>query len=86
MEMIENKICDILSKTLGREITSAEMKQNGLESLHISSITFLTLITNIENAFDFEFDDDEINYEMFGDFERFCCTVMERTENKDGIS
>lgn len=77
---IAEKVCEVISETLKREIRVEQLKADGLGTLDVNSMTFLMLVTNVENEFDIEFDDDEINYEMFGDFDGFCMLIKNRME------
>ena len=77
---IEKRVLAVLKDTLKKDYTIEQLRTNGLASLEVNSMTFLMLVTNIENEFDIEFDDDEINYEMFGDFDKFCTLIEKRME------
>lgn len=77
---IAERVLNVLKETLKKDYTIEQIRTNGLASLEVNSMTFLLLITNIENEFDIEFDDDEINYEMFGDFDKFCSLIEKRME------
>lgn len=77
---IAEQVCDVIGATLKKEISIEQLNGNGLGTLDVNSMTFLMLVTNIEDAFDIEFDDDEINYEMFGNFESFCELIKNKME------
>jgi acyl carrier protein len=75
---IENGIAKVLSESLGREVTTAQLQEGGISTLGIHSLVFLKIIVGIENEFDIMFDDDEINYEMFSGFETLCQLVKRK--------
>lgn len=78
----EVRICKVLSEVMGRELTPEQLKNQRLSSLNINSMTFLKIIVNLEDEFDVTFDDEEINYDMFGSFEQLC-RLMET--NRGGV-
>lgn len=80
---IERKVCQVISETLKMPMTPDRLRTDGFSALEVNSMTFLLLVTGVENAFDIEFDDDEINYGMFGDFDRFCELVHKRLEESE---
>ncbi len=77
---IAEKVCSVIGETLGKPVTVEKLRTDGLQTLEINSMTFLMLVTAVENAFDIEFDDDEINYGMFSDFNRFCDLIRNKIE------
>lgn len=80
LENIAEQVCNVIGVTLKKEISIEQLKGNGLGTLDVNSMTFLMLVTNVEDEFDIEFDDDEINYEMFGDFDSFCELIKNKME------
>lgn len=77
---IAQRVCNVISSTLKKEISIEQLNGNGMGALEVNSMTFLMLVTNIEDEFDIEFNDDEINYGMFGDFDSFCMLIKKRME------
>lgn len=80
LDNIAEQVRNVICVTLKKEISIEQLKGNGLGTLDVNSMTFLMLVTNVEDEFDIEFDDDEINYEMFGDFDSFCELIKNKME------
>ena len=59
---IEQKIFEIIKKNIANE--KMDILAN-LTDLGINSITFVKILIAIENEYDFEFDDDDLNFENF---------------------
>ncbi|MBE6049558.1 MAG: acyl carrier protein [Clostridium sp.] len=62
---MKEKVIKIIKETLGigeeREITG----ETDISSLGVNSLNFLRIIVEIEEAFDIEFDDNELNFDYF---------------------
>ncbi|WP_034860608.1 phosphopantetheine-binding protein [Ruminiclostridium cellobioparum] len=59
---IEQKIFELIKKNIANE--KMDILAN-LTDLGINSITFVKILIAIENEYDFEFDDDDLNFENF---------------------
>ena len=68
-----------LQKILG--ITEKQIKTNDFHSLGIDSLTFIKKIVEIENEFDIEFSDEELNYDMFNTFAELCKIIESKIQN-----
>ncbi|MGX5556870.1 phosphopantetheine-binding protein [Bacillus cereus] len=63
---IEAKLKEILKRELELtdQIDQLQLKDS-LNSIGLSSVSFIKLIVAIENQFDFEFEDEDLNYKVF---------------------
>ena len=77
---IAEKVRCVVSQVLKQAVTTDQLRTTGLGVGDINSMTFLMIVTGIENAFDVEFDDDEISYGMIGDFNKLCVMIQKRLE------
>lgn len=59
---IEQKIFELIKKNIANK--KMDILAN-LTDLGINSITFVKILIAIENEYDFEFDDDDLNFENF---------------------
>lgn len=79
---MKEKVIDIIKETLGidssREITGA----TDISSLGINSLNFLRIIVEIEETFDVEFDDNELNFDYFSTIDSVI-TLIEGKKNNN---
>lgn len=73
-EEIINKLKEILISNLDDDnMVDVEIGlDDNLVSLGLNSITFIKVVVECEKAFDIEFDDEELDYEVFDTLEKIC--------------
>ncbi|WP_223068388.1 phosphopantetheine-binding protein [Paenibacillus caui] len=78
-------IADQLKEILKRELELGEQTdqlqlEDSLTSIGLSSVSFIKLIVAIENQFDFEFEDEDLNYNVFQTLQDVVNYVEKRIE------
>lgn len=63
--MCQDKCIDIIQSCLEDKCDKKICLEDELSALDINSITFISIIVAIENAFDFEFDDEMLLFTVF---------------------
>ncbi|UED72193.1 phosphopantetheine-binding protein [Brevibacillus sp. DP1.3A] len=63
---IATQLKEILKRELelGEQVDQLQLKDS-LTSIGLSSLSFIKLIVAIENQFNFEFEDEDLNYKVF---------------------
>ena len=83
---VKEKIIDILAQYSKLEDTKEYLNQNDdLTNLEINSITFIKVVVALENKFQFEFDDDDLEANKFTTLSQLVDYVESRTEITDVI-
>lgn len=80
---IKERMFSIISRTFDGKVSIEKIEKEGIAALGINSMKFLLLVTSIENEFDIEFDDEEINYDMFGDFHQICANIEQKINQRN---
>lgn len=62
---METKILDVINKVLDEKDIHFMLHEMNAEFLNIDSITFIKIIVALEEAFDFEFDDEMLLISKF---------------------
>lgn len=57
-----------------------DFDEDNLIDLGINSLIFVKIVVNLESFFDFEFDDNDLNYEKFQNVEAICIYIKERVK------
>lgn len=63
LEEIESKIISIMKENM--DFDASVSVSDRIESLGINSISFIKIVVQIETEFGFEFEDDDLNYNVF---------------------
>ena len=65
MNQVEKKVLEILQKNTNNEKLNEESFTSlTFNDLHVNSLNFIKIIVELEDAFNIEFDDEQINYDM----------------------
>lgn len=75
---MEEKVVEIFNEVLKENLSVDHMKNMELSQLGVNSMSFLVIITKLEDAFGFEFDDDEITYNILGNFDDLCKLIKSK--------
>lgn len=63
--MIINKLAEIFTQVLGTELRPEEFPRDKIiEELQLNSVDALEILIHVENIFDIEIDDDDLNSEL----------------------
>ncbi|OPH56179.1 hypothetical protein BC351_28845 [Paenibacillus ferrarius] len=78
---IADQLKEILKRELelGGQIDQLQL-EDSLTSIGLSSVSFIKLIVAIENHFDFEFEDEDLNYKVFQKLQDIVNYVEKRIE------
>ena len=71
------RVIDIIQNVISTEAPELDNKID-LGKLQINSINFLKIVVEIEEAFGIEFDDEEINFGLFGNIEEIAQLVDQK--------
>lgn len=67
MRLIEEKVANILLNNVqNKGLTAEQLLESDFRTLNINSLNFIKIIVALEEEFDIEFDDNQINFELFG--------------------
>ena len=76
---IKEKIIDILSVHSDKENVNQYLHENDdLNQLGMNSISFIKMVIDLESEFNFEFEDEALNYSKFTSLNLFCGYVEEQ--------
>ncbi|MBS4536692.1 acyl carrier protein [Clostridium sp. D2Q-14] len=76
--MIRKRLAKVISEIGEKPLTVEELGNNDFLKIGINSLTFIKVVVAIEEEFEIFFDDDELNYEMFGSFESVCSIIEKK--------
>lgn len=63
---VEKKIREILERNLGLDVSMEQVGLNyDLSNLGINSLNLIKILVDIETEYDFEFEDEVLNYDYF---------------------
>lgn len=79
---MEEKIVVIFNEVLKENLSVDQVRNMELSQLGVNSMSFLVIITKLEDAFDFEFDDDEITYNVLGNFDDLCKLIENKMQKQ----
>lgn len=76
---IENKIIEIVVKYCELENVAEILTQTGdLAELGINSISFIKIVVDLETEFDFEFEDEALDYSKFQKLDQLIDYIVEQ--------
>ena len=79
--MLSTKILEIISGNLENKIDSKQLSlDDDLSKYNINSLTYIKIIVALEEEFDIEFDDDELDIKSFktiGDFVKYTVDLID---------
>ena len=76
---IEEKVIEILEKNSKlKHIDSSRLKEITVHDLGVNSLNFIKIIVELEDAFDIEFDDDQINYDLLNNIYDLVVLINEK--------
>lgn len=79
MDEIKSKILDIIIKTMNLDIDKSTVAGNDLiAELGINSVDALEIFVWIENEFDIQIDDDDLNSELIGSLDSIADYVAKK--------
>ena len=79
MDEIKSKILDIIIKTMNLDIDKSAVAGNDLiAELGINSVDALEIFVWIENEFDIQIDDDDLNSELIGSLDSIADYVAKK--------
>ncbi|WP_018753424.1 phosphopantetheine-binding protein [Paenibacillus sanguinis] len=67
---------------LGEQIDELQI-EDYLTSIGLNSVSFIKLVVAIENQFDFEFEDEDLNYEVFQTLQDIANYIEKRNKLSD---
>jgi len=66
MNDTQKKVIEILRRNLTLDETNdAELLESDFQAMGVNSLNFIKIVVAMEEAFDLEFDDDDLNYNAF---------------------
>lgn len=78
MNQIEMRLVKVLKATTGKNVDDEAMLNSDFTDLGINSLSFIKLVVAMEEEFDIEFDDTQINYELFGTVKELAAIIEEK--------
>lgn len=78
MNQIEMRLVRVLKATTGKNVDDEAMLNSDFTDLGINSLSFIKLVVAMEEEFDIEFDDTQINYELFGTVKELAAIIEEK--------
>jgi acyl carrier protein len=83
-EVIVNKIFEILNeRDIIQKIELLDLKAPLQETYGLNSINFIDIIVSIEEMFDLEFDDDDLDMNNFNNIDSIIQTVLTHLDKKE---
>lgn len=83
MKEIKRRLINILKENNVIDNSSEELfSENGLNVLEINSMTFIRIIIVIEEEFDIEFDDLELDFQLFGSLDDLVKLIQKKLIDK----
>lgn len=80
---VNQKVIEIIkSNTSVKNLKESDFKHLKIQQLGINSLNFIKIIVELENAFDIEFDDTQINYELMSDITRLVDLIEKMIQQK----
>lgn len=85
MTQTEMRLVKVLKEVTGKtEIADEVMLTNDFTDLGVNSLSFIKLVVAIEEEFDVEFEDSQINYELFGTVQSLAELLDEKMTEQSG--
>jgi len=79
MSEIEIKLRKILKNTIDSKFDLSKISnKKNLKKVGMNSISFIKFITEIENEFNFEFEDDDLIFDKFDNLKKFVTYIKNR--------
>lgn len=78
IDEMEKTIVEIFNEVLKEKLSVEQIKNMELSQLRVNSMSFLVIITKLEDAFGIEFDDNEITYNILGNFDDLCKLIKSK--------
>lgn len=78
MENSENKVIEIIKRAVNIPKETNLNLETPINNLQINSLNFLKIIVDIEEEYDIEFDDEELNFEEFNTIKAFVEHIKEK--------
>lgn len=83
MEEIKSRLINILKENnIIDDSSESSFIENGLNVLGINSMTFIKVIVVVEEEFDIEFDDLELDFQLFGSLDDLVKLIQKKVEEK----
>lgn len=79
----EERLAEIIRKAVNLSDDVALDENTDLDQIDINSLNFLKIIVDIEDEFDIEFDDEELNFELFGTIHSIIEKIDEKIEKNN---
>lgn len=78
-----NNVISIIKETISIDEGVDISSNTEISSLGINSLNFLKIIVEIEEAYDIEFDDNELNFDYFNTIESVVKLIDSKTKNRN---
>ncbi|MCK4257915.1 MAG: hypothetical protein KAX49_02995 [Halanaerobiales bacterium] len=79
MNQIEKRLLKVFQENLsGREIEESTLMDTDLVDLDINSLNFIKIVVALEEEFDIEFEDSQLNFELFGKVSKLMALIEEK--------
>lgn len=79
MGSIEEKVVEILKDNCNvKDIEVKKLREISFNDLGINSLNFIKIIVELEDAFDIEFDDEQINYGLLNNLRDLIDLIQEK--------
>lgn len=81
--MLESKILEIISENLPADVSVEQLsREKDLSKFDLNSITYIKIIVALEETFDVEFDDDELDIKSFQTIDDFVGHTLDLINQK----
>ncbi len=84
MNDIQAQVIKILKENTGKtDIADTDIINGNFTDLGINSLSFIKIVVALEEAFNVQFDDSQINFEMFGKIETITGLIEKMMKEKN---
>ena len=84
MKDIEEKLLEILKNNSKVEnLEARDLNERTFNEMGVNSLNFIKIIVELEEAFDIEFDDEQINYGLLNNIHDLIVLIEEKRGQKD---
>lgn len=84
MKSIEEKLLEILKNNSKVEnLEARDLNEITFNEMGVNSLNFIKIIVELEEAFNIEFDDEQINYGLLNNIHDLIVLIKEKMDQKD---
>lgn len=82
MTDIEMRVVKILKEnSTKKDIDESKILNNDLNDLGINSLSFIKIVVALEEEFNIQFEDTQINFELFGNVKKLASIIEKKMKN-----